>query len=221
MTLGAGQFCTKPGLFLTPAGAGGPEAIATVASRTEGVWLLSGGIAAAYADGIADMERAGAEVLARGGDRPDGFAARPAVLRVSLDDLAPGSRLLDECFGPVALVAEYDDLADALSVVARMHPSLVGGVYADGEEDPELPAVVTALAAQVGRVVVNGATTGVACVDAMHHGGPWPSTSNPVTTSVGAQALSRFTRPVAFQNVPASALPPGLRAAASSAEPAQ
>lgn len=218
MTLGAGQFCTKPGLFLTPRGAGGPEAIADVAARTEGVWLLSDGIASAYADGIADMERAGAEVLARGGDRPEGFAARPTVLCVSEDDLVPGSRLLDECFGPVALVAEYDDLSEALSVIGRMHPSLVGGVYAGGEDDPELPAVVAALAAQVGRVVVNGATTGVACADAMHHGGPWPSTSNAATTSVGAHALTRFTRPVAFQNVPDSSLPPGLRTAAPSSE---
>lgn len=61
--------------------------------------------------------------------------------------------------------------------------------------------------------MVDGPPTGVACVDAMHHGGPWPATSNPATTSVSANALARFTRPVALQNVPASALPPGLRVA--------
>lgn len=211
VTLGAGQFCTKPGLLLTPRGAGGPAALAHHVSAGEGGWLLTGGISAAYADGIADMERAGAAVLARGGAQPEGYSVEPTVLEVDIDALVPGSRLLEECFGPVAIVAEYDRVADALAVLARMQPSLVGTVYADGGADPDLAPAVARLAGQTGRVVVDGPSTGVACVDAMHHGGPWPSTSNPATTSVGADALDRFTRPVAFQNVPDAALPPALR----------
>jgi NADP-dependent aldehyde dehydrogenase len=211
VTLGAGQFCTKPGLLLTPHGAGGPAAVAERVSAGDGVWLLNSGISAAYSDGITDMERAGASVLARGGSPPDGYAASPTVLGVDIDALVPGSRLLEECFGPVAIVAEYDRVDAALGVLARMQPSLVGTVYADSADDPDLAPAVARLAGQTGRVVMNGPSTGVACVDAMHHGGPWPSTSNPATTSVGAEALGRFTRPVAFQNVPDAALPPALR----------
>jgi len=211
VTLGAGQFCTKPGLLLTPRGAGGPAAVAEHVSAADGVWLLTGGISAAYSDGIADMERAGATVLAHGGSQPEGYTVRPTVLKVDLDSLVPGSRLLEECFGPVAIVAEYDRVDAALGVLARMQPSLVGTMYAEGGDDPDLPPVAARLAGQTGRVVVNGPSTGVACADAMHHGGPWPSTSNPATTSVGAEALGRFTRPVAFQNAPEAALPPALR----------
>jgi NADP-dependent aldehyde dehydrogenase len=211
VNLGAGQFCTKPGLLLTPRGTGGPGRVAANVATADGVWLLSDGIAAAYSGGIADMERAGATVLARGGSRPEGYGVPPTVLEVELEALTRGSRLLEECFGPVAIVAEYDRLEDAFDVLGRMQPSLVGAIYAGGDADPDLAPAVARLTRQTGRVVVDGSSTGVACVDAMHHGGPWPSTSHPATTSVGAEALARFTRPVAFQNVPDPALPPALR----------
>jgi NADP-dependent aldehyde dehydrogenase len=84
-------------------------------------------------------------------------------------------------------------------------------VFGGGAGDADLPAVVGRLAAQTGRVIVDGWPTGVACVDAMHHGGPWPATSRPEATSVGAHALDRFTRPVSFQGVPDAALPPALQ----------
>ncbi|MGH3661709.1 MAG: aldehyde dehydrogenase family protein [Micromonosporaceae bacterium] len=210
-TLGAGQYCTKPGLLLAPRGARAPDAIATVARGTDGVWLLSDRIAAAYRDGVAALSGAGAEVIATGAALDAGYQVRPTLLRVDPADLRPGSRLLEECFGPVALVAEYADLDQALDVLRRMQPSLTGAAYGGGADDPDLPRVVAELAARTGRVVVDGAPTGVACVDAMHHGGPWPATSEPTASSVGAQALERFTRPVAFQNVPDAALPAPLR----------
>ena len=210
VTLGAGQFCTKPGLLLAPRSAQPAELVARRVVTKPGVWLLTEGIAASYRDGIDAMERAGATVVAEGEELAGGYSARPTLLTAELDLLAPDSRLLEECFGPAAVVVEYDDLEDALAAVAALQPSLAGTVYA-AEDDPHLSRAVALLAAQTGRVVVNGPSTGVACVDAMHHGGPWPSTSNPATTSVGAEALRRFTRPVAFQNVPDEALPPVLR----------
>ncbi|GAA3099730.1 NADP-dependent aldehyde dehydrogenase [Kribbella aluminosa] len=211
-TLGVGQYCTKPGLLLAPRGSGVTEAVAASVRDRQGAWLLTDGIATAYRSGTAAMAD-GAELLAEGPSAVGGYGVGPVALRVDPDRLQPGSSWLEECFGPVALVAECDDLDEVLDVVRRMQPSLTGAVYGGGADDPDVARVVAVLAGQVGRVVVDGAPTGVACVDAMHHGGPWPSTSEPGTTSVGARALERFTRPVAFQNVPDAALPPALQQA--------
>ncbi|MGI5157333.1 aldehyde dehydrogenase family protein [Microbispora sp. CA-102843] len=210
-TLGAGQFCTKPGLMLAPRGSGVVEAVAGKVRAAQGGWLLTQGIAAAYRDGLRTLEAAGGRMLAAGPEPEEGYAARAAALLVEIDDLGEDSPLLEECFGPVALVAEYGDFDEALKAVARLRPSLAACVHGGGEGDPDLVRAVAELAGRVGRVVVDGFPTGVATADAMHHGGPWPATSDPRATSVGAEALRRFTRPVAFQNVPDAALPPALR----------
>lgn len=210
-TLGAGQFCTKPGLLLAPRGCGAAEAVAERVDAHAGAWLLTAGIADAYRRGVEKLEAAGGEVVAAGSSPGEGYAASATVLRVDPEALAAGSRLLEECFGPVALVAEYDSVEQALGVLGRLQPSLAGSVFGGGAADVDLASFVARLAAQTGRVIVDGWPTGVACVDAMHHGGPWPATSQPAATSVGAHALDRFTRPVSFQGVPDAALPPALQ----------
>jgi NADP-dependent aldehyde dehydrogenase len=96
-------------------------------------------------------------------------------------------------------------------VLARLQPSLAGAVATSGADDADTTALVARLARQVGRVLVDGWPTGVATTWAQHHGGPWPATSRPDATSVGAAALDRFTRPVAFQAVPEVGLPAVLR----------
>jgi NADP-dependent aldehyde dehydrogenase len=210
-TLGAGQFCTKPGLLLAPRGAQAAEAVAEQVRAHEGAWLLTAGIAEAYREGVSALQQSGGEVLAAGSAPADGYAATAAVLRVDAGDLRRGSRLVEECFGPVALVADYDTVDQALEILARMQSSLAGSVFGGGAGDADLPVVVARLAAQAGRVIVDGWPTGVACADAMHHGGPWPATSRPEATSVGAHALDRFTRPVSYQDVPDAALPLALQ----------
>lgn len=212
-TLGCGQFCTKPGLLLVPRGSGLAAAIARrVAPRTGG-WLLTAAIADAFRTGVRDLLAAGAQPLAEGQPPDQGYVARPVVLSVPPASLQAGSRLLAECFGPMALVCEYSEVEEACAVLSRLQPSLAGSVFGGGDQDPHVPALVAQLSRQTGRVIVDGWPTGVACVDAMHHGGPWPATSRPDATSVGAEALARFTRPVSFQNVPDAALPAPLREA--------
>jgi len=212
-TLGLGQFCTKPGLLLVPRGSGLSDAVAARIAERDGGWLLTETIAHTYAAGVQRLAEAGAVPTASGRAPDAGFAAAPHLLRAEVDDLHPGSPLLEECFGPVALVVEYDGLDQALSVLGRLQPSLAASVWAghgDGG-DPEVAPLVRQLSGQVGRVIVDGWPTGVACADAMQHGGPWPATSRPDATSVGAAALQRWTRPVAFQDVPDDALPPALQ----------
>jgi NADP-dependent aldehyde dehydrogenase len=210
-TLGMGQFCTKPGLLLVPAGSGlADQVAAALAAAAPAGWLLTEAIAKSYAAGVRQLTDAGAAIggRVRGADR--GWSADPAVATVEIHALAPGSRLLEEVFGPVALVAEYADDAELAAAVAGLPGSLAAGVHGE-ETDPQVAPLVAALGKRCGRVVVNGWPTGVAVTWAQQHGGPWPATSNPATTSVGAAALGRWVRPVTFQDTPDAALPPALQ----------
>jgi NADP-dependent aldehyde dehydrogenase len=213
-TLGMGQFCTKPGLLLVPAGSGLAALIAqALADAAPSGWLLTETIAKSYTAGVRQLEDAGSAVASRVPGAGCGWSADPAIATVDIAALAPGSRLLEEVFGPVALVAEYagdEELATALSALPGSLAAGVQGQTGHGHADPQLAPLVGALSKRCGRVVVNGWPTGVAVTWAQHHGGPWPATSNPATTSVGAAALGRWLRPVTFQDTPEAALPPVL-----------
>ncbi len=210
-TLGHGQFCTKPGLMLGPAGSAGAVAAALAAASPEPV-MLTEAVADGVRAGLARLEAAGASLVARRGGEGPGWSAPAAVLTAPLSALTPGSDLLEECFGPVALVAEYDDLGAALDTVDRLQNALAASAFLGDPAgaDPDAARVLDRLQRKVGRVVVDDWPTGVAFTWAQHHGGPWPATSNPQVTSVGAAALGRFVRPVAFQGVPDALLPPAL-----------
>jgi NADP-dependent aldehyde dehydrogenase len=107
-------------------------------------------------------------------------------------------------------------LADALS---RLQGSLAAAVFGAGADDPDIAPLVALLSERAGRVTVGDWPTGVAWTWAQQHGGPWPATSNPAATSVGAAALDRFVRPVTFQSVPDSALPAAVRGAVAADNP--
>lgn len=210
-TLGNGQFCTKPGLLLAPAGANAARLVgeALEASRVQPI-MLTEGIARATEAGIERLLTSGAALVARTTAREPGWNASAAVLTAEAQDLVPGSALLEEVFGAVVLVVEYDSIDDVRAVLHRLQNALAGAVLA-GPEDPDAAVLLDTLATKVGRVILNGWPTGVACTWAQQHGGPWPATSNPTATSVGAGALARFVRPVAYQGLDDGFLPPALR----------
>jgi NADP-dependent aldehyde dehydrogenase len=213
-TMGMGQFCTKPGLLLAPSGAEMPARVgAALHEAGPQGWMLTEGIANAYAASLREFMDAGATVTAEVAPLEQGWVASPTVLSVDSGLLRAGSRLLAECFGPVALVSEYEDEADLEAILAALPGSLAAAVHGGREPDASLAPIVHQLSRQVGRVVANGWPTGVAVTWAQQHGGPWPATTSPSATSVGAAALRRFVRPVAYQDVPDEALPPALRAA--------
>jgi NADP-dependent aldehyde dehydrogenase len=168
--------------------------------------LLTEAIAADCRAGVERLVAGGATVLSTGAEAGKGWAATATVLSVPAAALTTGSPLLAEVFGPVALVVEYADAAELHTVIGQLPGALAAGVHATDDED--VAALVAALSAKVGRVVFNGWPTGVATTWAQQHGGPWPS-----ATSVGAAALGRFLRPVAYQGPPDAALPPPLQAA--------
>ncbi|MDO5712671.1 MAG: aldehyde dehydrogenase family protein, partial [Micrococcales bacterium] len=211
-TMGMGQFCTKPGLVLAPRGSDIAEEIVSSLRRGEPRGpLLTSQIAGSYAAGIGRLLAAGATTMTDVVAPGPGTAVSAVVLAADADLLQPGSSLIEECFGPVVVVVEYDDATHRDAILGRLQGCLVATVMSDGPDDPELPDLVAELTGLAGRVVVDAWPTGVATTWAQHHGGPWPSTTSPASTSVGSGALDRFTRPVAYQGVAGTALPIPLR----------
>ena len=214
-TLGSGQFCTKPGLLLAPAGAGFAEAVGeALTAAAPGPVMLTRGIADAARTGVAALVDAGAEVVATAAGSGEGWSTDAAVLRAPIAALTAGSRLLEECFGPVALVVEYGSEEELRGALTALQGSLAGAVFTDGTAtDADAAWLVPTLAGQVGRVAIDEWPTGVAWTWAQQHGGPWPATSRPESTSVGAASLDRWLRPVAYQNVAEEWLPAAGRQA--------
>ena len=201
--LGDGQFCTKPGLVFVPEAsvleAALPAHVAAGEPR-----MLTPAIAEGYETG---RQRAsaipGVEVLA-GGDAP----TAPTVLAADVATLLAHRELLDEVFGPVTVLVRYRDAASLDAALGVLEGSLTMTLHAEPGDD--VAGLAEWAASRAGRVLFDGWPTGVAVSWAQHHGGPWPAT-NTVFTSVGATAVRRFLRPVAYQDAPASVLPPALR----------
>ncbi|ROR73308.1 aldehyde dehydrogenase family protein [Bogoriella caseilytica] len=210
LAFGTGQVCTKPGLVFAPRGSAfAEEAAAELQAQHHQGWALTEQIAQSYRAGLTELEQAGAQPLARVSGPGQGWSVDPALMTVSLAQLQPGSRLLAECFGPVGLICEYEDIEDVIDVIAGLQGALTASIFA-AEDSPVLPDLVKALSAMVGRLSLNAWTSGVSTGWAQHHGGPFPATTVPTASSVGAAALRRFVRPVAYQSLPPAVLPPAL-----------
>lgn len=211
--LGAGQFCTKPGLLLVPAehAAMITDAIAGAVRDRSAAPLLTGAIAAGHADARTALARqAGVETVL--GAAEDEQTGTPSPMLLATDAatlLSAPDPLAHECFGPTSLVVSYRN-ADALrGVLGLFTGELTATVH--GESGESLAGeLVTAAARFAGRVLWNGWPTGVAVTHAQQHGGPYPATTTPFS-SVGTTSIRRFQRPVAFQDVPDEFLPPALR----------
>ena len=214
----AGQLCTKPGFLFAPAGAALADGIASRASAVAEHRLLNPGITSGYQSRRdAVLGAPGVTVLAEGGLRVDDDGqgwATPTIVSVPVNVLKEHREaLLDESFGPLSIVVEYDNV-DELAEVAEdlFEGNLTGTVHAAaGEDSPALRNIVDWISRSAGRVLFGGWPTGVAVTPAMQHGGPWPATTNDSSTSVGTAAIARFTRPVAYQSAPQAMLPEPLR----------
>ncbi|GHA08481.1 aldehyde dehydrogenase [Streptomyces spiroverticillatus] len=221
MTMGVGQFCVKPGLVLAPAGAAGDRLVKALGQALGEVGagvMLDHRMRENFVAGVAERAQLpDVEAPVRPGPGPDAHTVGPGFLTVPAAALAredgAHALLLEECFGPVTVVARYADPAEAEALLARLPGNLTATVHVSGPEaegtegDTGLLARLTPLA---GRVLVNAWPTGVAVAPAQHHGGPYPATTS-TSTSVGTTAAERWLRPVAYQNTPDALLPPELR----------
>ncbi len=207
-TLGVGQFCTKPGVVFVPAGAGFESLVEALVPGTTGGALLTDRITAAFPSGIDALAAdPSVEVLARGTAADDG--AQPIVLTTDAAAVAERPEvLLEECFGPVSLLVRYSSPEELHAALRAVPGSLTATLHSEpGDEVDESLAL---LQSRAGRVLFAGWPTGVAVTWSQQHGGPWPATTS-LHTSVGASAIRRFLRPVAYQSAPSALLPEVLR----------
>jgi len=200
VTLGAGQFCTNPGVVLVPDADAFLEAVPDLSAHA----MLNERIESGYRKSAAEL--AAAVDVARG--ELDGG---PILFRAAAAEILARPELLElEVFGPAALIVEYTDVPEVLRLLDALEGQLTGTVQG-APEDPDAGEVLARLAEHVGRVIWNEWPTGVTVSDAQQHGGPYPASTAPLTTSVGTAAAARWLRPVAFQNIPEQHLPTELR----------
>jgi NADP-dependent aldehyde dehydrogenase len=210
MSLGNGQFCTKPGLLFVPAGSGLEDRVASLAGGRSSAPMLSEHIRSGYAEALAVIaERPGVRVIA-GEARQQGDPA-PTILATTVPELlADAVAMTQECFGPAAIVVSYGSEEELLAA-ARVFDGQLTATIHGSEQEPVTSTLIDVLAERVGRVVCNGWPTGVSVSYAQHHGGPYPATTAIQTTSVGTSAIDRFLRPVTYQDAPNDVLPPVLQ----------
>jgi alpha-ketoglutaric semialdehyde dehydrogenase len=219
VTLGGGQFCTKPGLVFLPQGEpadGLLERLLAQVKQADSFCLLTAGIRNNYMrmsmerKNLLGLKTAGSEKISPGGDS---FAGAPAIMATNAHTFVENPELSEELFGPATLVVSHSGKSQLFEVVSRMKGHLTATVHGTEEDLQEFADVIRMLETKVGRVVFNGYPTGVEVGHAMVHGGPYPATSDGRSTSVGTQAIFRFSRPVCFQDCPDNLLPPELQSA--------
>lgn len=215
LTMGAGQFCTNPGLVIALEGSDLDAFLASAADALVGSapqQMLTPGIHAAFEEGVEALAgHSQVETVARGLEKTGPTQARSAVFRTSAAAFTNDPVLGHEVFGSSSLVVTAKDLDEVARILRGMEGQLTATLLFD-EADEELVApLVSLLGQKCGRILANGWPTGVEVCHAMVHGGPFPATSDTRTTSVGALAIMRFLRPVCYQNLPDRLLPPALR----------
>lgn len=216
VTMGVGQFCTNPGLILvvdSEASRAFIESFAGAFVTTTPGTMLNKNICKAYVGGIEALNNAGATLVAEATTpaNADKSEARPAAFSTSASAFLTDKVFTEEVFGPATLFVVCKDAAELHEVLGSLEGQLTATVHADAEDKAEVLPVVSIITQKAGRVIYGGYPTGVEVCHSMVHGGPFPSTSNGASTSVGTGAILRFVRPVAFQDFPDDLLPDALK----------
>jgi NADP-dependent aldehyde dehydrogenase len=214
VTLGVGQFCTKPGIVVgldDPQTAKFAESFCTLMKQAPAGVLLHAGIQSAYVKGVKEVGQISGVKTTTSESSGATIGATPAVFLTSDDAFLANPRLGEELFGPSTVLVTASSREQLLGIAHRLEGHLTATIHGTAEDLANYADLVDILQQRVGRLIFNGFPTGVEVCAAMQHGGPYPATSDPRTTSVGTAAIERFVRPVAFQGFPQSSLPPELR----------
>ncbi|ASP23095.1 NAD-dependent succinate-semialdehyde dehydrogenase [Antarctobacter heliothermus] len=213
LTMGAGQFCTNPGIAVVETGPQGDALVAAAAEALKGVQtqcMLTDGIAEAYRNGKQRFD-------SRNPVRPvlttdsEGRNAAPNLYETDAAQYLQDHSLGEEVFGPLGLVVRVSG-ADEMETLARgFEGQLTCTLHMDTGDTDLARRLMPVLERKAGRLLVNGFPTGVEVSDTMVHGGPYPASTNFGATSVGTMAIRRFLRPVCYQNLPDDLLPVDLR----------
>ncbi|MGJ8569394.1 MAG: aldehyde dehydrogenase (NADP(+)) [Hoeflea sp.] len=209
LTMGAGQFCTNPGIAIL---IDGPDADAFANAATEALkgsgpqTMLTDGIAKAYRDGR-DRISGGEGVKELLTTTCDRRHAKPHLYETTGQEWLTNEDLGEEVFGPLGLIVRVKDHAEMVKVANNLQGQLTCTLHMDEADISVAKTLMPVLERKAGRVLANGFPTGVEVCDSMVHGGPYPASTNFGATSVGTLSIRRFMRPVCYQNIPASLLP--------------
>ncbi|HKS66928.1 MAG TPA: aldehyde dehydrogenase (NADP(+)) [Candidatus Acidoferrales bacterium] len=216
-TLGAGQFCTKPGLIFFSEGKTAAPFVGELKNKVAQApefALLTKGISGDYdKEAQKRKQRRGLSVVAEGAQRSaaNPYSASAAVYQTEISSFLAEPELSEEHFGPSTLLIEYSNKEQILEAARKLEGHLTATIHGTEEDLREFSELISILENKVGRILFNGFPTGVEVCHAMVHGGPYPASTDGRTTSVGTQAIYRFARPVCYQNLPDSALPAELK----------
>lgn len=213
MILGAGQFCTNPGLVLavdTPQLREFESAAARHLKTSSAQCMLTEGIRTAFNHQIEVLADADTQLLAQG-LAGEGNQAQASLYACSDTAFASNPALSDEIFGACSLIVRCQSSESLLALIDSLEGQLTATLHLDEGDEHFARAVMDSLELRVGRILCNGFPTGVEVCDAMVHGGPFPATSDGRSTSVGTAAIERFQRRVCYQDIPDALLPDALK----------
>ena len=213
LTMGAGQFCTNPGIAVVLDGADADQFVAATTAALEKVGpqtMLTDGIAKAYRDGKERFETRNA--VRKVHTTPSaGREASPNLYETTADAYLQDHALGEEVFGPLGLIVRVGSVDEMARLARGFEGQLTATLHMDAGDLGDAQKLLPILERKAGRVLVNGFPTGVEVCDAMVHGGPYPASTNFGATSVGTMAIRRFLRPVSYQNFPQGLLPADLQ----------
>lgn len=216
LNMGAGQFCTNPGLVIAlegPALDAFIDAARRAVEESAAQTMLTPGIHAAYEGGVQSLSNNDrAREVARGQRGSGPNQCQTGLFVTSASDFLTDEALQVEIFGPTSLVVKCRDKEELSQVAEHLEGQLTVTLQMDDADLAAARALLPVLERKAGRILVNGWPTGVEVCDAMVHGGPFPATSDSRTTSVGTAAIFRFLRPVCYQDMPDALLPEALKA---------
>ena len=213
LTMGVGQFCTNPGVFFIPATGEGAEqfteTFTKLTSEVAGATMLNAGICSAYANATTSIQaQPNVETLLDVTTDDFGVGA-PSIFRTTATEFINNAALTEEMFGPATLLVTYQNTEELLALAESIDGQLTTSIHAQPEDD--ISDLVEIFDRKSGRVIFNQFPTGVEVCSSMVHGGPFPSTSDGRSTSVGTMAIFRYTRAVSYQNFPQQNLPVELQ----------
>lgn len=214
LNMGAGQFCTNPGLIFAVKNADlsrFAETTASMISDTQPANMLTPGIHKAYVNRLRELEAHPKVTMVAQGPESGKFTSRVSLFAVSAEDFMAHPELHEEAFGAASLLVKCDSLQQLQEAVSHLEGQLTAAVHFTQEDYPDVSGLLPLLETRAGRLIANGFGTGVEVTHAMVHGGPFPATSDSRTTSVGSLAIHRFLRPVSYQDFPEALLPPALQ----------
>jgi 2,5-dioxopentanoate dehydrogenase len=216
-TLGAGQFCTKPGLIFLSEGKPSEALVNLLGGKvaeSSKFTLLTSGISASYGREIRDRKnRADVTLVAeeKSSGSASSFEAGATLFQTDISSFLANPDLSAEVFGPETLLISYSKKEQILDAARSLQGHLTATVHGTEQDIVEFAELIAILENKVGRIIYNGYPTGLELCDAVVHGGPYPASTDSRTTSVGTLAIFRFARPVCYQDFPDVALPDELK----------